>query len=139
MFGYILVFLQFGLIAVICTLGIINDVLTGLRIPIVVFSLMIGILAIYSMNFSMSIHPKPKDGQDLVTTGIYKYIRHPAYLAVITFTLSFLYSYLGLILWFGLILVLTIKMQLEEQMLKEKFSSYKEYAKHSKKLIPYIY
>ena len=139
MVGYILVFLQFTLIALICILGIINDTFAGLRVPIAIGGLVFGILAIYSMHFSMNIHPKPKDGQDLVTDGIYKYVRHPAYLAVIIFTFSFIFNYLGLFLWLILILVLLIKINLEEKMLKEKFSSYEEYAQHTKRLIPYIY
>jgi protein-S-isoprenylcysteine O-methyltransferase Ste14 len=83
------------------------------------------------------------NNHQLVTYGIYKRVRHPAYLGNFLFwfgvplLFSSLYSFLAMLL---LIPCYVYRMQVEEKMLIERFrSEYLEYMKHSKRLIPYIY
>ncbi len=79
----------------------------------------------------------------LVTDGIYRHVRHPAYLGNFLFwfgvpvLFSSLYGFLVMLL---LIPCFLYRMRVEEKMLIERFRrDYLEYMKHSKRLIPYIY
>jgi len=79
----------------------------------------------------------------LVTQGIYRHVRHPAYLGVLLVWLgvpllfSSLYGFLAMLL---LIPCYLYRIRIEEKMVIEKFGKeYLEYMKRTKKLIPYIY
>ena len=80
----------------------------------------------------------------LVTSGIYKYIRHPGYLSDILI-------FFGLALAMGnLIAIILIpisfipayiyRIKMEEKMLTQMFGKdYIDYSKHTKKLIPFVF
>lgn len=79
----------------------------------------------------------------LIRHGIYRYIRHPAYLgellAYFSIPLLFhsLYGFLVMVLILPFILY---RIRIEEQMLLEKFGDeYRDYMKNSKRLIPYVW
>ncbi|MCL2859637.1 MAG: isoprenylcysteine carboxylmethyltransferase family protein [Oscillospiraceae bacterium] len=84
------------------------------------------------------------ENHTLITSGIYKYIRHPGYL-------SDLLIFIGLSLtmgnWLSLIIVPIMfilayiyRIHVEEKMLLKIFGEqYKSYQKNSKMIIPYIY
>jgi len=118
------------------TMGIIGLVLgaSGLVIRAIAFTTL-------GRFFSRTL--READNHTLVTSGIYKIIRHPGYL-------SDFMIFIGIALALGnLILVITIpvlfipayiyRIHVEEKMLVEVFGErYVEYRKTSKKLIPFI-
>ena len=80
----------------------------------------------------------------LITSGIYKYVRHPMYLTALLLLLSqslSLTNQIGLVsntIAFGLLLFLRIPA--EEKMLIKEFSmEYKKYMEKTDRLIPFIY
>lgn len=79
----------------------------------------------------------------LIKHGMYKHIRHPAYLGVLLFWIGFslfLGSLYGFFLMFGLIPCYLYRIRIEERMLMDKFGDeYREYMKNTKKIIPYVY
>jgi len=79
----------------------------------------------------------------LIKHGIYKYIRHPAYLGAILIWLGIpltLSSAHGLILMTLLIPCYIYRIKIEEKLLIRKFGEeYINYMKTSKRLIPYIW
>ena len=85
--------------------------------------------------------PIPKDGAELVTTGVYRFVRHPIYTGV-------LLAALGLVLlgasaghivgWIALFVVLSIKASGEEAMLAERHPGYEAYQQSTGRLIPKI-
>ncbi len=83
------------------------------------------------------------EDQRLVTDGIYGHIRHPLYLGEIARNLGvplILLSVYGFAIVFGGNLFLLLRILIEERMLVEEFGQeYEEYAKRTKKLIPYVY
>jgi protein-S-isoprenylcysteine O-methyltransferase Ste14 len=82
------------------------------------------------------------DDHKLITTGIYKYIRHPIYTAVLLITLSACIALEGkwsLILFLMTIGGLNIRIKNEEKFLLNTFPEYTEYSKKVKRLIPFIY
>lgn len=79
---------------------------------------------------------------ELVTTGPYRWLRHPIYAAVIYFSLASVisYPYLDTIIAFVLISGgLFVRMLLEEKSLLLTYDNYAEYSKHTKRIIPYIF
>ena len=79
---------------------------------------------------------------ELVTTGPYRWLRHPIYAAVIYFSLASVisYPYIDTIIAFILISGgLFVRMLLEEKSLLLTYDNYAEYSKHTKRIIPYIF
>jgi protein-S-isoprenylcysteine O-methyltransferase Ste14 len=78
----------------------------------------------------------------LVTTGIYRYIRHPQYTGIFLFTLGWLLhwpSVLTLILWPILLGAYLWLARLEERQLVEEFGdAYLDYADKTKRFIPLV-
>jgi len=90
----------------------------------------------------MNITPMVKDGAHLVTSGIYKFVRHPMYLALIIAVIPLIVDYFT---WFRGIIFLTLivtlfaKIKYEEALLIISFPKYLDYQKKSWRLIPYVY
>lgn len=88
-------------------------------------------LAILQLRNSLTAFPTPKDNSSLITSGLYKWVRHPIYtgilLAVFGYSLySTSYSRLGIS--FALMFLFFIKTAYEERQLKRKYPTYTEYA-----------
>jgi len=79
----------------------------------------------------------------LVTTGLYQYIRHPRYLGVIFVALGLpllFRSWIGLVVSIPLLIVLLSRIKDEEAVLSEEFGlGWEVYRKQSWRLIPYLY
>ena len=82
-------------------------------------------------------------GHKVITTGPYRIVRHPMYLAVILlflFQCLALGSLYSLIPWIGLIVSIVIRTIREDKLLHEQLEGYKEYAQKTKyKMIPGIW
>ena len=83
--------------------------------------------AIKDLGRNLSPFPRPKTNSNLITSGIYSFMRHPMYysLIIISFgvfiiNLSFYYLFLTISLAF----VIKFKIILEEKFLKNKFKKY---------------
>ena len=79
----------------------------------------------------------------LVTSGIYRHIRHPIYTAEMLLLLGFtlmLNSLLGFLVMLLFVPLILIRIPFEEAMLKEACGQrYNDYIKQTKKLIPLLY
>jgi protein-S-isoprenylcysteine O-methyltransferase Ste14 len=85
-----------------------------------------------------------EDEHQLITKGVYQYIRHPMYLGLLLVFFGYFVS-LGSI-FFSIFVVGSLftifrgRMILEEKLLLEEFGEeYQEYLKHTRRLIPLIY
>ena len=82
-------------------------------------------------------------GQTVVTTGPYSYVRHPMYAGGILMFLGIpllLGSAYGLALVPVWIVLLSLRIPIEERMLKEKLAGYEEYARRVRyRLVPGIW
>ncbi len=79
----------------------------------------------------------------LVTSGIYRYVRHPISLAVLIYGpgIPLIFSsFYGFLITLALIPLVLYRITIEERMLIQKFGDeYRDYVKRTKKLIPFIY
>ncbi len=99
--------------------------LMGILIIIIAFIIMI--FAIKDLGRNMSPLPRPINNSNLVTTGIYRFTRHPMYYSLIFISLglfitnlSIYYLFLSICLSF----IIKFKISLEEQYLNNKFKNY---------------
>jgi protein-S-isoprenylcysteine O-methyltransferase Ste14 len=81
--------------------------------------------------------------QKLITSGLYRFIRHPGYLSYIITIIGIglaLSSILTLIFVIFIVLFLVLRITGEEEMLLKEFGDeYKAYMNRTKKIIPFIY
>ena len=94
---------------------------------IIIIALIILSVAIKDLGKNLSPFPRPINNSDLVTTGIYRFTRHPMYYSLIfisfgVFIIKLTIYYLFLSISLGLIIKL--KIALEEQYLNNKFKNY---------------
>ena len=79
----------------------------------------------------------------LVTSGIYKYVRHPISLAVLVYGpgIPLIFSSLyGFLITLALVPLVLYRITIEERMLVQKFGDeYRDYMKKTKKIIPFLY
>ncbi|MGB3402503.1 MAG: isoprenylcysteine carboxylmethyltransferase family protein [Microcoleaceae cyanobacterium] len=86
--------------------------------------------------------PYPKPGGTLITTGIYRIVRHPLYSGLIFAALGWglfqksLSHLLGTVILF---IFLDLKARQEENWLRQTYPNYAEYSAQVKKIIPWIY
>jgi len=85
------------------------------------------LVSIKDLGRNLSPLPRPINNSNLVTTGIYRFTRHPMYYSLIFISFGFFITKLSIYYLFlltSLILIIKFKIDLEEQYLKNKFKNY---------------
>ncbi|HUL40054.1 MAG TPA: isoprenylcysteine carboxylmethyltransferase family protein [Methanomassiliicoccales archaeon] len=115
----------------------------GIGLAMIVAGFAIRLVAISTLKKNFSGALRIREGHTLVTYGIYKYVRHPAYLGAIVLFAGIpvmFSSFLGLLVMLLLIPYLVHRIKLEEGMMIERFGKeYQDYMLTSKRLIPFVY
>ena len=98
-----------------------------LGILIIIIAFIVMLLSIKDLGRNLSPFPRPINNSNLVTKGIYRYMRHPMYYSLIFISigvfiikLSIYYLFLTIIL----ALIIKFKITLEEKYLINKFKNY---------------
>ena len=79
--------------------------------------------AFLALRPSLRVSPIPKNGAPLITSGIYKYFRHPMYLAVLLYGAGMTLNNFNVItisIWLFLLVTLIIKANFEDSLLLER-------------------
>ena len=111
-------------------------------LALIVLGLVVAALAAWNLGRSLTPLPYPKKNAELVTTGLFGYVRHPIYFGVILLAFGWgIYTQGTLTLCYAFVLAvfLDMKSRREEIWLCQKFPDYQRYQKTTRKLIPYIY
>ena len=105
----------------------VNSVFNMVGFLIITMALIIILVAIKDLGSNLSPFPRPKANGTLITSGIYRFLRHPMYYSLILISfgvfltkLSFYYLFLTISLAF----IINFKILLEEQYLNNKFKNY---------------
>ena len=97
---------------------------------IIIIALIILLVAIKDLGRNLSPFPRPINNSNLVTTGIYRFTRHPMYYSLIFISFGIFITKLSiyyLFLSISLGLIIKFKIDLEEQYLNNKFKNYLVY------------
>ena len=113
-------------------------------LTLIIIGLIIRWMAILTLKKYFTVNVAVSQGQKIIISGLYRYIRHPAYLGSL---LSFLGLGLAFSNWLSvLIIILPVsavflkRIKIEEQVLVDSLGQeYEQYIKHTKRIIPGIY
>jgi len=98
-----------------------------LGILIIIIASIIMFFSIKDLGRNLSPFPRPINNSNLVTTGIYRFTRHPMYYSLIFISFGIFITKLSiyyLFLSISLGLIIKFKIALEEQYLNNKFKNY---------------
>jgi protein-S-isoprenylcysteine O-methyltransferase Ste14 len=140
------VLLQFVLIALLFLaprmqepFGALSPVLSVIGLIFFVIGAALLLMSFLRLGRSLTASPIPKNGGELVTTGLYARVRHPIYFALLILSA-------GVVLdagWWPQVIVvamlytlLRIKAEFEEGLLSQKYLGYKAYAQKTPRFFP---
>ncbi len=87
-----------------------------------------------------SIHAEPNEGT-MLRSGPYQFIRHPMYAAALLLVWSSVFGHLSLVtaaIGFVVTCVIAVRIVTEDQFLRLRFPEYIEYARQTKRVIPFL-
>ena len=135
------VIVQFSAILFLLTQVNINQLNTT-TIGLISLSVIIGLTALVHMRpKNLNIVPELKPHHQLITHGIYRYIRHPMYTAVILLCLALMLSnntWLTQLVMLILVVDLWFKSRREEVLLSERFPHYQQYRARTGRFLPFL-
>jgi len=98
-----------------------------LGVFIIIIAFIIMLVSIKDLGRNLSPFPRPINNSNLVTTGIYRFTRHPMYYSLIFISFVVFITKLSIYYLFlltSLCLVIKFKIALEEQYLINRFKNY---------------
>lgn len=104
-----------------------------------ILGLLLMAAGVASLRSAIQVAPEPKAGAHLVTSGVYRYLRHPMYTGILAIVIGLLARHpsLGAVLA-GAVLVafLLVKTRFEESLLVARYAGYADYRGRSWGVIP---
>jgi protein-S-isoprenylcysteine O-methyltransferase Ste14 len=94
------------------------------------------LLAILQLNKNLTPFPTPKENGELISTGLYKYIRHPIYTGIFLASIGIAFytgSYWQLAIAIILLILFYFKSTYEESLLIQKYKDYEAYIKKTRR------
>jgi protein-S-isoprenylcysteine O-methyltransferase Ste14 len=136
--GYVLMIA--ALVALLWGHSLFGETPIPIGVQILTFSLMVWARVTFGGR-SFHATANPTEG-GVVTSGPYRFVRHPIYAAVLYFTWAGVLSHLSIVnLVLGICAVAGagLRIAAEERLLLERYPEYKEYANRTKRIIPFLF
>jgi protein-S-isoprenylcysteine O-methyltransferase Ste14 len=129
-----------GIMALLATHSLLTDAPVVIAIQVAALSLMVWARVTFGRR-SFHAAADPTEG-GLVTTGPYRFVRHPIYTAVCLFVFAGALAHVSL-LAVGLALLVLLgalgRMVCEERLLVERYPEYADYAARTKRMLPLVF
>ena len=118
------------------------DSLNALSNILFIVAVMVEVAAVVSMKVdNINIAPALKENHQLVTLGIYRWVRHPMYTSVLIFFFGLMLSnshFISQLIMLVLYIDLMLKASLEETLLEQRYPEYHNYQKNTGKFLPFL-
>ncbi len=122
--------------------GAMGNVVAEIGAMLCALGIALAIWARFHLGKNWSSHPALKENHELITSGPYRFVRHPIYTGILFAELGTMLAigYVWLIpLIFGVI-VFVRRVSIEERMMMNQFpNTYPAYKRHTKALIPFVW
>jgi protein-S-isoprenylcysteine O-methyltransferase Ste14 len=120
------------------------DAMQAAGLILVAFGLIVRWIAILSLRSRFTVDVAITEGHRVLTGGIYRSVRHPAYLgSLLSFFgvgLFFVNAFSFFVIVIPVTAVFLYRIRIEESLLRETFGAeYQEYSRHTKRLFPGVY
>lgn len=138
--GYLLVAVQLGIITALLLMGP-WVARTWLALEVAGGALLLWATLTMGLRH-LRTHPDVSPGAPLLTSGPYRWIRHPMYAGVLLGMGALVLERLTwerAVLWFSLLAVLLAKLTFEESFLNARFPDYAAYCRRTKRLFPFLF
>ena len=118
------------------------QVATFFQIPSLILSILgfiIVMVALFNLDKSLTAFPTPKSNSELITSGLYKYVRHPIYTGILLTVFGYGFyseSVSRLTISLLLLILFYFKTNYEEQKLSQKYPEYGAYKARTGRFIP---
>ena len=119
-----------------------RDVTAVLGLALIAVAGIVGLRAMSDLRGSFTPLPHPVEGGALVDRGVYRAVRHPMYLAVVTGALGWSLlsgSAVALVASVILFAFFDLKSRREEAWLEEAYAGYDEYRRRTRRIVPGLY
>ena len=109
------------------------EVVAFMKIPSLILSILgfiIVLVALFNLDKALTAFPTPKSNSELITSGLYRYMRHPIYTGILFTVFGYsIYSMSISRLTVSLLLSILFyfKTNYEEQKLSDKYTDYQAY------------
>ena len=117
----------------------INVFWRGAGLSVVVTGMGILILAALQLNSSLSPFPTPSQNSQLITKGLFRYMRHPIYGGILLASAGYSFTTANafrLLITAAFFLLFYLKSNYEEKLMKERFAGYEDYRRHTGRFLP---
>lgn len=118
-----------------------NNTINQIGLIIAVTGFLIVLIAVIQLNKNLTPFPAPKDGGELIKTGLYRFVRHPVYTGIILTVRGYgLYreSLWKVLVSIALWVLFYYKSKYEEGLLMRRYEDYKGYMKTTGRFFPFI-
>jgi protein-S-isoprenylcysteine O-methyltransferase Ste14 len=104
--------------------------------------LALALAALPALGRALTPFPRPREGAQLRTHGIYRWVRHPIYVGLIVAAFGWALGWLSV--WGCAFVALVAvffdrKARREERWLRERFPEYADYARRVRRFVPGVY
>jgi protein-S-isoprenylcysteine O-methyltransferase Ste14 len=109
---------------------------------LVITGAIITAIAMFQLGPGLTPFPVPRSGGNLITGGIYRWVRHPIYSALLLITAGITIYSLNVpraLVTLLLIILFYYKSQYEESLLEQKFSGYSDYRSGTGRFFPLLF